>query len=37
MGNLFQVCFGDFLPMNDTNVDYFIVRDVDSRINKKRL
>ena len=34
-GQSFPGMFWRFLPMNDSNVDYFIVRDVDSRINKR--
>lgn len=34
-GQSYPGMFWRFLPMNDSNVDYFIVRDVDSRINKR--
>ena len=34
-GQSFPGMFWRFLPMNDSNIDYFIVRDVDSRINKR--
>ena len=34
-GHSYPGMFWRFLPMNDSNVDIFIVRDVDSRINKR--
>lgn len=34
-GNKYPGMFWRFLPMNDTNIDIFIVRDVDSRINER--
>jgi hypothetical protein len=34
-GNKYPGMFWRFLPMNDTNIDVFIVRDVDSRINER--